>query len=943
MSERSIVVTLRLDNQQQVRALGAMKAEFILVGDKIKLLNSIIRENGTATKGQERQLGELTAKARNLSVQIRELSNNLSGATAAGLRFRDKMADAARAGLGAFGINVLGVAAAVTAAVRVFQDAGRTIAEFDQGLANIRALGPDTAARIDDIAEAAKTAGIAFGFTAKESLDAIEALAKAGVSVDDILSGALTGTLTLAAAGEIEVADAAETAAKAMTQFGLKGQDVVHIGDLLTAGALKAVGGVKELNDALALSGLTAAQFGITIDDTIGALTAFAANGLLGEQAGAAFQQALLKLANPSKEASKTLKQLGIEVFDAQGNFVGLAKLAGELQDKMKGLTQEQRTEALATIFGSRAIRAANVLYKEGEQGIRDYIAAVNDNGIAARVAAEKQDSLSGAINQLNAAYKAFILSLEDGQGTLAKAVRAIVQITTGIFQGLSGGSADIQKFDKRLDDFAARVTSKLRALGDEVTTIANGSSVSQALKDRLDRESALVEFAVNRNINDLERLAKARQNIADDVDQAGLSGNKRELAFAQARLELFDELVAKAQETGKAVAGAAEAGADAQEDASKRTLAAIKAEIAEQKKLQEATTNRKDFLDIQKTIDALEKEAAAIEGVTAKAAKVKKLTDEFASLRKELEAIENTQRPKTELGDIDAVNKQFDGFIERAKGNAELIQRIEEGRVAALGKILSDYAAQRAENEAAITANEKTEFDARVQQLDAYAQAMGDINERLRQMQSEMAAQIVGSIGEFTDAIAGLSEGSKDAAKQLLAISKILGIGEVVIRLQQELAANNAIYVGPLAPVGVGLNIAAGFRAATRIATIVAAASPGFAEGGYTEPGHKSRPVGVVHAGEWVAPQRMVKDDRFRPILDWLESQRRGMGVTAAPFASGGFTPVIDIPTPSASQLVQIQQVSEARAFVLQPVLVLEHLRTVENRVDVLERLSRA
>jgi TP901 family phage tail tape measure protein len=72
--------------------------------------------------------------------------------------------------------------------------------------------------------EAAIKAGADTSYSAKEAADAITELSKAGVETADILSGGLTGALNLAAAGSMEVADAAELAATAMTQFKLGGQ-----------------------------------------------------------------------------------------------------------------------------------------------------------------------------------------------------------------------------------------------------------------------------------------------------------------------------------------------------------------------------------------------------------------------------------------------------------------------------------------------------------------------------------------------------------------------------------------------------------------------------------------------------------------------------------------------------------------------------------------------
>jgi TP901 family phage tail tape measure protein len=88
------------------------------------------------------------------------------------------------------------------------------------------------------------------------------------VSTADVLGGGLKGALDLAAAGQLSVGEASETAASAMTQFGLKGAAVPHIADLLAAGAGKAQGSVHDMGMALNQSGLVAHQFGLSVEDT---------------------------------------------------------------------------------------------------------------------------------------------------------------------------------------------------------------------------------------------------------------------------------------------------------------------------------------------------------------------------------------------------------------------------------------------------------------------------------------------------------------------------------------------------------------------------------------------------------------------------------------------------------------------------------------------------
>jgi len=370
------------------------------------------------------------------------MENRLSGATAAGQRFRDKMADAAKAGLGAFGLNILSVTGAITGLVSVIRGAVNTLADFDKALSSVSALGGDYAARIDEISEATKTAGIAFGFTAVESVQAVEELAKAGVAVEDILGGGLESALTLAAAGTISVADAAEVAATSMTVFGIAGSDVVRVADALTAGAIKALGGVDDLSNALKFIGPVAANLNVQLEETIGTLALFAQNGIKGEQAGTSLRGVLSSLTSPSKEAAKEMERLGIvteqgnNLFDERtGKFLGLANLSEQLSVAMKDLTDEERSQALGRIFGNQQVTAANVLYRSGAKDVKFWTAEVTDAGIAAEVAAAKTDSLPGAVDRFNSSLANLLLK----GSAVGDFFQSVVDGATDVINALSG------------------------------------------------------------------------------------------------------------------------------------------------------------------------------------------------------------------------------------------------------------------------------------------------------------------------------------------------------------------------------------------------------------------------------------------------------------------------------------------------------------------------
>lgn len=297
------------------------------------------------------------------------------------------------------------VGAAVVATVAKFAD-------FDQAMSNVAATGDDARGSLAALRQAAIDAGASTVFSAEESANAIEEMAKAGVSAEDVLAGGLTGALNLASAGGLGVADAAGIAATALKVFNLQGKDMSHVADLLAAGAGKAMGDVSDLSQALAQGGQVAAATGLSIEETTATLAAFASQGLLGSDAGTSFKTMLQRLTPQSAEAKKKMDELGISAYDASGQFIGMEKFAGNLQTALKNLTPQQRNAALSIIFGSDSVRAANVLYREGADGVRGWINAVNDQGYAADTARTKLDNLKGDWEGLSGAVDSAMIGM---------------------------------------------------------------------------------------------------------------------------------------------------------------------------------------------------------------------------------------------------------------------------------------------------------------------------------------------------------------------------------------------------------------------------------------------------------------------------------------------------------------------------------------------------
>ena len=379
---------------------------------------------------------------------------------------------------------------------------------------------------MDQLRAAAIEAGASTVYSASDSADAINDLGKAGMSVTDILTGGLTGALNLAASDGMAVGDAAEYMANALSMFHLKGSQASQVADTLAAGAGKAVGNVSDFGEALNNCGAQANSFGMNIQETTGVLALFAQNGTIGAEAGTQLNSMLIKLAAPSTEASNTMKELGISAYDAQGHFVGMAKFAGQLQKAEKNLTDEQRNQANATIFGSYAIKAANYLYEAGESGVNKWTKAVSESGYAAEQAAAKNNNLKGDLENLGGSMESLMISVGEGaQGPLRKMVQGLDTLVDA-FAGLPSGVQQTLVVMASLAGVFGAVHKAAGNLNGSTSTMANNIGLAIDPIQRVKTALASAQTA-------FQMFKASQMSASEQMEAFGTSASKAQLKTA--------------------------------------------------------------------------------------------------------------------------------------------------------------------------------------------------------------------------------------------------------------------------------------------------------------------------------------------------------------------------------------------------------------------------
>lgn len=125
----------------------------------------------------------------------------------------------------------------------------------------------------------------------------------------------------------------------------------------------------------------------------------------------------------------------------------------------------------------------------------------------------------------------------------------------------------------------------------------------------------------------------------------------------------------------------------------------------------------------------------------------------------------------------------------------------------------------------------------------------------------------------------AALAKAKNEANKKLFAMQVIQAVAQTA---QNAISAYGSAAAIPvvgyiMAPIAAAMAIAAGM---IQIAAIKkqqqASEAQGYAQGGFTPMGRVNQEVGVVHAGEWVASQKLLASPVARPLINALDYAQR-------------------------------------------------------------------
>jgi TP901 family phage tail tape measure protein len=309
----------------------------------------------------------------------------------------------------------------------------KVAADFEQQMDRVGAIAGVTGKDLQPLTDQARELGSTTQFGAKEAAAGMENLASAGFNVNEIM-GSMPGLLNLAAVSGGDIAASAEQAASAYRAFGMTDpSQMTHISDVFARAAADTNAEAADMGEALKMVAPVAHSMGISLEETAAAIGVMSDAGIKGSQAGTSLRGAISRLTKPTKAMSEVMGEYGLSFYDAQGNMLPLQDQLGMMKKNFAGLTQEQKSHALTTLYGQNSVAGMLALIDKGPQAFGELTQSLKDSdGAAKKMADEMNDNLTGKVKAMKSALESAGITigtaLSPAIGALTDKIKSAVQ-----------------------------------------------------------------------------------------------------------------------------------------------------------------------------------------------------------------------------------------------------------------------------------------------------------------------------------------------------------------------------------------------------------------------------------------------------------------------------------------------------------------------------------
>lgn len=309
-----------------------------------------------------------------------------------------------------------------------FYGLARSVEDFNQAMSSstaiMRGLGAEASKAMEMRAfDVAKDTG----FSPAEVAEGYYFLTSAGLDAAQSVQS-LHQVAKFARAGMFDLATATDLATDAQSAMGLKSanaaenlENLTLVTDTLVGANTLANASVAQFSEAMVNKSAASARLvGMEMTELVSILAVYADQGKKGAEAGTLFSMALRDLTVKAQANKDAFKELGVNVYDSNGNLNDFADIVEDLTNLLGNLSTEQQAATVAQLgLSQKSIDAIKILLGTSD-AMRKYNAELKTmNGITDEVA-NKQ------LPELTAATKRFFVALVQVSGIMAAPVFSV-------------------------------------------------------------------------------------------------------------------------------------------------------------------------------------------------------------------------------------------------------------------------------------------------------------------------------------------------------------------------------------------------------------------------------------------------------------------------------------------------------------------------------------
>ena len=331
----------------------------------------------------------------------------------------------------------------------------KTAADFESSMSQVQAtmgitkdsmsnVNGESVNTMEALSDLAKQMGSETAFSASECAEALNYLALAGYDTQEMVD-TLPTVLNLAAAGNIDLASASDMVTDAMSALGMETSEADTMVDQMAKTASSTNTSVSQLGEGILTIGATAKSIKGGTAELNTALGILANNGIKGAEGGTHLRNVILSLQNPTDKAAACMEQLGVDVYDSQGNMRSLNDILGDLNTSMEGMTSAEKTNIISSIFNKTDLSSVNALLANtGETWDSLQNSITNSAGAAQQMADTQLDNLSGQLTILKSALEGLAISIGEALMPMMKNIVSKIQGFVTWLNNLDDGTKQV-------------------------------------------------------------------------------------------------------------------------------------------------------------------------------------------------------------------------------------------------------------------------------------------------------------------------------------------------------------------------------------------------------------------------------------------------------------------------------------------------------------------